>query len=120
MAICFAANIAFITLELSLVALEWVFVVAGKLVSGLGATLSTAVRALVTLVWAFAAVGSTAVLAIVTLVRAFARVGRPRFESLTFENRSRSRSTIFTMTPYDGRCQNLQTSFFALLIFAKV
>ena len=34
LAICFAANIAFITLELTLVTLEWPFAAVGKLVSG--------------------------------------------------------------------------------------
>ena len=30
---------------------------------------------------------------------------------LPAEKRSRSRSTIFAMRPFDGKCQNLQTSF---------
>ena len=38
--------------------------------------------------------------------------GKVLTESLTFQSRSRSPSTIFTMTPFDGKCQNLQTSFF--------
>ena len=32
----------------------------------------------------------------------------------------RSQSTIFVMTPFDGKCQNLQMSFFTFLILAKV
>ena len=40
LAICFAANIALIGRELAIVALEWAFVVVGKLVSGLGAGLA--------------------------------------------------------------------------------
>ena len=39
LAICFAANIAVITLELALVTLELAFAAVGKLVSGWGATL---------------------------------------------------------------------------------
>ena len=66
MAICFAANIAFVTPELALVTLEWTFAAVGKLVSGYGATLSTAVLALVTPEWVFATVGSTVVLVLVT------------------------------------------------------
>ena len=49
-------KIIFITLGLALVTLEWAFAAVGKLVSGYGAALSTAVLALVTLEWAFATV----------------------------------------------------------------
>ena len=83
--ICFAANIAFLTLELALVTFERALAAVGKFVSGYGATQSTAA---VTLVWAFATVEKyrfETVLALVTLVWAFATVGRSQFESLTFE-----------------------------------
>ena len=33
---------------------------------------------------------------------------------------SRSRSTIFAATPFDGKCQNLQTSFFTFTLFAMI
>ena len=39
---------------------------------------------------------------------------------LPLKNRSRSQSTIFPITPFDGKYQNLQTSFFTFLICAKV
>ena len=35
-------------------------------------------------------------------------------------SRSKSLSTIFAMTQFDSKCQNIQTSFFSFLIFAKV
>ena len=38
---------------------------------------------------------------------------------LPSKNKSRSRSTIFAITPLDGKCQNLQWHFFTFLIFAK-
>ena len=31
-----------------------------------------------------------------------------KFELVTFINRSRSRSTTFALTPFDGKCQNVQ------------
>ena len=34
--------------------------------------------------------------------------------------RSRSQIKIFAMTPFDGKCQDLQTSFFTFYIFIKV
>ena len=33
---------------------------------------------------------------------------------------SRPPSIIFAITPFDGKCQNLETSFFTFLIFTKV
>ena len=75
----------FITLELAIVTLEWAFAAVGKIMSGQVATLNTAVPALVTLVCAFITVGSIAVLAVVTLVWAFATVGKSQFESLTLK-----------------------------------
>lgn len=66
LAICFAANIVFITSELAVVTLELAFSAVGKLVSGYGATSKTAVLALVKLRWMFAVILMS------------------RFESLTF------------------------------------
>ena len=43
-----------------------------------------------------------------------------KFKIFTSKSRSRSRSAIFSIIPFDSKCQNLQTSFFALLIIAKV
>ena len=57
LAICFAANIVFLTLELAHVTPEWAFAAVDKIESGLGATLSTAVLALVALESAFTIVG---------------------------------------------------------------
>ena len=45
----------------------------------------------------------------------------PPWEGLDSKTRSRSRSTIFaTTTPFDDKCQNIQTSFFTFVIFAMV
>ena len=39
---------------------------------------------------------------------------------LPSKSRSRSRSTIFAVTPFHAKCQYLQTSFFTFLILAQV
>ena len=98
-------RIAFIRRELALVTLELAFADVDKLVSGMEVTLSTAVLALVTPVWAFAT------------------VGRFRFKYLTFEKQVNV--TEYNFRNYAIRWQNVKifkknVIFLTYLIFAKV
>ena len=123
LAICFAANIAFITLELALVTLEWPHAAVVQLVSGQGATLSTAVLALVTLVWAFATVGRfrfESVRALVTFVWAFASVGSYQFESLIFEKQVKVTEYNFVCSRFRWQMSKSTNVIFTFLIVAKV
>ena len=44
-----------------------------------------------------------------------------KFHFFTIKIRSRSRSTIFEMKPFKGKCQNLtKKPLFTFMIFAKV
>ena len=94
-----AANIASITLELALATFEWVFAAVDKLVFGKGAIMSTAI------------------LALVTLENENELLEGLDSNLLLSKSRSRSRSKIFAMTRFDGKCQNLQTTIYILLIF---
>ena len=83
--ICFAANIAFITLELAHVTLVWAFAAVSKLVSGKVATLHTEV------------------LALVTQLNGHSPLWKGIYSNnLPSKNRSRSQSTIFEMMTFDG------------------